>query len=190
MSFYDEPSNVDKYIEMCKDYDGSNIYDVLQRYLNKGKSVLELGTGPGFDIPFLSKHYQVTGSDFSKEFLSRCIKKFPKINFLNINASNININEKFNCIYSNKVLHHLTESELSSSLLAQTKILSPNGIIAHSFWLGEEDQMMEGLLFSYYRKEHLIALISDQYEILTTMSYQEFEKDDSLFIIAKVKSIT
>lgn len=188
MSFYEDKENVDKYIEMCKDYDGSNIYELLKKTLKEGKSVLELGTGPGFDIPFLKKHYQVTGSDFSDEFLVRCKEKYPHINFVKIDAKNIDINEKFDCIYSNKVLHHLTKDELSSSLSAQAGLLSSDGMIAHSFWMGEEDQVMEGLLFTYYRKEVLLGIISENFEVVTTLSYQEFEKDDSLFVIAKLRS--
>ena len=187
MSFYEDSESVDKYIEMCKDYDGSNIYKLLEKYLKEGKSVLELGTGPGFDIPFLKKHYQVTGSDFSEEFLMRCKDKFPDINFIKADAKNIDINEKFDCVYSNKVLHHLTKDEFSLSLLAQAGILSPDGIIAHSFWLGEEDQVMEELLFTYYCKEDLLDIISENFEVLTTMCYPEFEEDDSIFVIAQLK---
>lgn len=80
----------------------------------------------------------------------------------------------------------MTQDELSLSLSIQACALSPGGIIAHSFWLGEEDQVMEGLLFTYYRKERLLDIISDKFEVLTTMSYQEFEEDDSLFVIAQL----
>ena len=74
-------------------------------------------------------------------------------------------------------------------LLAQVGVLSPDsdGIIAHSFWIGEEDQVMEGLLFTYYRKERLLQIISENFEVLSTMSYQEFEEDDSLFVIAQLR---
>ena len=76
MGLYDNAENVDKYIEMCRDYDGSNLYKVLKDHMKEGSSLLELGSGPGFDIAFLKEHYQVTGSDFSDEFLIRCRKKF------------------------------------------------------------------------------------------------------------------
>lgn len=189
MSFYEDKANVDKYIELCKDYDGSNIYERLKQHLKEGKSVLELGTGPGFDIPFLNEHYHVTGSDFSDEFLVRCKEKYPDINFIKIDARNIDTSTEYDCIYSNKVLHHLTRGELSSSLLAQAGILSPGGMIAHSFWLGEEDQNMEGLLFSYYRKEELLGILSKNFDVVATLSYREFEEGDSLFVVAKVKAV-
>ena len=40
MSFYDDPENVKKYIEMCNDYDGSNIYEALSRHLPKRSTLL------------------------------------------------------------------------------------------------------------------------------------------------------
>lgn len=187
MSFYEKAENVDEYIDMCKDYDGSNLYEVLQKHLAQGKTVLELGTGPGFDLPFLSAHYHVTGSDFSDEFLSRCKEKFKLLDFLKLDAKNLELNKKFDCIYSNKVLHHLTEQELSLSLLSQAGVLSTDGIIAHSFWMGDENQTMEGLLFTYYRKAALLTIIAENFDVITTLSYQEFEADDSLFVIAKLR---
>ena len=60
-------------------------------------------------------------------------------------------------------------------------------MIAHSFWIGEENQEIDGMLFTYYLVEDLISLISLNYDVLTTLSYQEFEDSDSLFVIAKVK---
>ena len=187
MGFYDNSENVDKYIEMCEDYDGSNIYEMIENHLDEGKTVLELGSGPGFDIAFLRERYQVTGSDLSDEFLARCRKKFPDVTFLKIDAMNINVSEKYDCIYSNKVLHHLTEDELAKSLVEQIKSLSEGGVIAHSFWIGEESMEMNGMLFTYYRKDHLLKIISKHFTIVSTMSYQEFEEGDSLFVIAQLK---
>lgn len=190
MSFYEDPKNVDDYIKMCEEYDGSNLYALLQQYLPEGKTLLELGSGPGFDMPFLIDHYQVTGSDYSREFLTRCKQKFPSTPFLTIDAKDIKVATAFDCIYSNKVLHHLTEPELTQSLSAQKNALTPAGLIAHSFWIGNENKEMEGLLLTYYRKEHLLSLLREDFEILTSLSYQEFETGDSLFVIARCKNNT
>jgi len=188
MGFYDESNNVDRYIDMCADYDGSHLYEALKKQLKEGSSVLELGTGPGFDIPFLKSHYQVTGSDLSHEFLKRCQTTYPDLNFIKLDALNMDISSAFNCIYSNKVLHHLTENELKQSLTAQAKRLNKDGLIAHAFWIGDEDKEMEGLLFTYYQQEQLLDIISQDYEVLSTLSYGEFEDGDSLFVIAKLRS--
>jgi len=188
MSFYDDPENIKKYIQMCENYDGSNIYQSLSKSLPEKSTLLELGSGAGLDIENLKNNYSVTGSDLSEEFLNICRDKYPEVPFLKLNALQLEVSEKYNCIFSNKVLHHLTEKELKQSLDQQAKILSTNGLIAHSFWLGKEDKEMYGLLFTYYNKGHLLSIISKSFEVLSTLSYKELEDDDSLFVIAKIKS--
>lgn len=187
MNFYDDPENVKKYINMCQDYDGDVIYQSLSKCLTEKSSLLEIGSGAGLDVEYLKKHYSVTGSDLSDEFLKICKTKHPEITFLKLNALKLELENKFNCIYSNKVLHHLTPTELAQSLKQQMKTLTPNGLVAHSFWLGEENKEMNGLLFTYYNKEHLLSIISESFEVLSTLSYKEFEEDDSLFVIARLK---
>ena len=187
MGFYDISENVDEYIKMCSEYDGSHIYQELQKYLQDGKDVLELGSGPGLDIQFLGQHYKVTGSDLSKEFISRLKRKYPNIPFLKIDAINIKVKNKYDCIYSNKVLHHLKKEELNSSLLSQSKILNSKGIIAHTFWIGDESEEIEGLLFTYYRREEIEEIISNNFKLISVVSYKEFEESDSLLIIAEKK---
>ena len=162
-------------------------YQALSEHLPVNSSLLELGSGAGLDLEYLKKHYSVTGSDLSDEFLKICKKKNPEISFLKLNALKLDLNDKYNCIYSNKVLHHLTEEELKQSLEQQAKFLSSNGLIAHSFWLGEENKEMSGLLFTYYNKQHLLGIISESFEILSTLSYAEFEEDDSLLVIARLE---
>lgn len=188
MSFYDDPENIKKYIQMCENYDGSNIYQSLSKSLPENSTLLELGSGAGLDIENLKNNYSVTGSDLSEEFLNICRDKCPEVPFLKLNALQLEVSEKYNCIFSNKVLHHLTENELKQSLDQQAKILSTNGLIAHSFWLGKENKEMYGLLFTYYSKDHLLSIISESYDVLSALSYKELEDDDSLFVIAKVKS--
>lgn len=190
MNFYNDLASVKSYIEMCEDYDGSNIYQVLRQHLPENSTLLELGSGPGLDIEYLKKVYSVTGSDLSEEFLKVCKQRHPEISFLKLNALTLELAEKFDCIYSNKVLHHLTEEELKESLEKQVKILSPKGLVAHSFWLGEENQEMNGMLFTYYKKENLLRIISEYFEILSTLNYEEFEDNDSLFVVARLKTIT
>jgi len=188
MNFYDDPENVKKYIQLCKDYDGNNIYQSLSKHLTVKSTLLELGSGAGFDVEYLKKNYSVTGSDLSDEFLKLCKNKHPEIQFLKLNALKLEVDKKFNCIYSNKVLHHLTEKALIQSLEQQVKMLTLNGLIAHSFWLGEESQEINGLLFTYYKKEHLLSIISESFEILSTLVYKELDEGDSLFVIAKLKA--
>ena len=185
MSFYDSSENVDKYIEMCKGYDGSNLHELLSRHIKNQSSLLELGCGAGNDIAVFKKNYKVTGSDNSLEFLNRCKLKYPGVDFVQLDAVELDINKSFNCIFSNKVLHHLSEAELRESLKKQSNLLSNNGVIAHSFWLGDGCEEMHGLRFNYYSKKQIVSIVSEYFNIIDTLNYQEFEESDSLFIVAQ-----
>jgi cyclopropane fatty-acyl-phospholipid synthase-like methyltransferase len=170
---------------MCENYDGNEIYKVLYNRLYENSTILELGCGPGNDINHLQKKFNVTGSDLSDEFLRRCKKKFSQLSFIKLDAITINTRSVFECIYSNKVLHHLTNEDLGKSLKRQQSVIIPNGIFAHTFWLGDKDLIMEGMLFVFHNEVKLLHLISKYFTILETYEYKEFEDGESIFIVAK-----
>ncbi len=185
MKFYNDPAKVDEYEKMCAEYNGEELYKVLAKHLKKEATLLELGCGPGNDVANLRKEYAVTGSDLSDEFLQRCRKRFTDLPFMKLDAVSINTEQTFDCIFSNKVLHHLTVDALEKSLLRQKEVLKPNGIFAHTFWIGDKEFTMEGMLFIFHNREKLLSLIAEHFTILEAYDYQEFEAGDSIFIIAK-----
>lgn len=185
MNFYNNPEKVDEYEKMCEEYDGSELYEVLTNHLKEKSTLLELGSGPGNDIGYLKERYSVTGSDLSDEFISRNKKRHKEIPFAKLDAVSIDTNEKFDCLFSNKVLHHLTSKKLEKSLIRQQKVISPNGLFAHTFWLGDKEFSMEGMLFVFHNRESLVNLISKYFTIKELYDYKEFEEGDSIFILAK-----
>lgn len=148
---------------------------------------MELGTGPGTDWNILKKDYQVTGSDYSIEFLSHLETAHPNHHFLQLDASTIDTPKKFDGIYSNKVLHHLNDNELQQSIQRQWEVLNPEGIICHSFWQGEGSERFKGLFVNYHSKQALKTFFQDSFEILTLESYAEFEEGDSLQLLGRKK---
>ncbi len=185
--YYSNKDDVEKYIEMAKGYDGKDLINILVKYLNKGSSVLELGTGPGVDLKILAQYFDVTGSDYSKPFLENLAKIEPKAKILQLDAKTIDTKDRFDCIYSNKVLHHLSTDDLKQSLIRQTCVLNKEGIVAHSFWKGEGEQYYGNTRFVYYNKEDLERIFSPYYNILYMEYSKDIEGDDSIFVIAKAK---
>ena len=177
--------SVDLYIEISEGIDGKGIITELQKWLPEGSSVLELGMGEGKDLVILSKHFKVTGSDFSPIFLDRFKKDHPDFSLENIDARAIRSSVRFDCIYSNKVLHHLSLDELKTSLNSQAENLNSKGIICHSFWAGEGQTEEKGLIFSHYLKQDLESIVREHFHVLHCESYMEFGKDDSVLLIAK-----
>ncbi|MGI9566053.1 MAG: class I SAM-dependent methyltransferase [Nitrosopumilus sp.] len=131
----------------------------------------------------LGKNFTVTGSDNSQVFLDRYKRQNPKADLLKLDAVTLSTDRTFDCIYSNKVLHHLTRKELRKSFQRQTEILNPNGIVFHSFWKGNKDENYDGLLFTKYQIDGLKERIGDNFDILAINPDTEIEKDDSIYVM-------
>ncbi|MDA0992179.1 MAG: class I SAM-dependent methyltransferase [Proteobacteria bacterium] len=185
MGFYDNPDSVDKYEKMCEGYDGTQIFDVLARHLGPGQSLLEIGCGPGNDIASLKGPYDVVGSDNSEEFLKRCREKHPDVEFVHLDAISLDIQRRFDCVYSNKVLHHLSIEDLILSFKRQSVVIAEDGLFAHTFWIGDQEFEESGLYFKFHNRDELLALIGEYFEIVHVLDYKEFDDDDSLFVVAK-----
>lgn len=189
MGYFDYQKNVQDYIKMVDGFDGSELIKELKRHLKDGSTVLELGMGPGKDLDILKKSYQVTGSDNSEVFVDLYKKKNPDSNIMLLDAVTMKTKRKFDCIYSNKVLHHLTKSELDISFQNQLNILNDDGVLFHSFWYGDKEEYFKGLRFVYYTEASVKEIISDSWEVLEFKRYKELEKDDSFFIVLKKRDI-
>lgn len=185
MSYYDNPQNVASYIKMAEGYDGQVLIDVLKRYLSSGKTVLELGMGPGKDLALLADSFVVTGSDSSPIFVDRYRQQHPDSDVMQLDAVKMNTDRQFDAIYSNKVLYHLTRDELQRSFEQQAQVLKPHGLALHSFWYGDQSEEAHGLHFEYYTEESLANTIGHEFEWLESVRYAEMEEDDSFYIVLR-----
>jgi len=186
-NYYNTKESVDEYIKLAKDVNGAQLIEKLKKILNSGSLVLEMGSGPGSDWKILSGHYRVIGSDNSTEFLNRLIIDNPNGEFVNLDAITLTTDKKFDGIYSNKVLHHLKDKELESSIIRQYKILHHNGIICHSFWKGTGTEIHKGIFVNYHTDSDLKNIFDKYFDILILEEYKEFEDNDSILLIGKKK---
>ncbi|MEX0854671.1 MAG: class I SAM-dependent methyltransferase [Nitrosopumilaceae archaeon] len=185
MGYYDTKKGIEEYIKRSKDWDGTKLIKILKKYLPKKSTLLELGIGPGRDFDILKKTYTVTGSDSSQVFLDRYKKNNKNADLLQLDAVTIPIDRKFDCIYSNKVLHHLTKTELKKSFTRQKEILNQNGIAFHCFWKGDKVEKKRGLLFMYYEIDVLKKIIGNNFDVMKIKAFTEMEKDDSIYVVLK-----
>lgn len=183
--YYKTKESVEEYIRLAEGHSGTDLIDQLKGFLAAGSTLLEIGSGPGTDWEILSKDYQVVGSDNSNEFIQRLQSKYPTGKFLELDASSLAVNEVFDGIYSNKVLHHLTDEELRASIERQHTILKPGGIICHSFWEGEGTEVFKGLFVNYQSEATIRQFLEPLFEILVMSPYPEFEDGDSLLVIGR-----
>lgn len=187
-NYYKTKESVEEYIRLAKDVSGKDLIEKLKKLLPTQSTLLELGTGPGTDWNILSQDYTVVGSDNSQEFLSHLHSSNPSGRFIELDAITLNIEEQFDGLYANKVLHHLKDDELTRSIERQYDILNPEGVICHSFWRGEGSEIFKGLYVNYQTEETLRTYFEQYFEILVLDRYAEFEEADSLLLIGKKKS--
>jgi cyclopropane fatty-acyl-phospholipid synthase-like methyltransferase len=185
MGYFDDEKNVKGYIEMVERYDGSELIDVLLKHLGKGSSLLELGMGPGKDLDILAENYKVTGSDLSQVFIEIYRKDHPEADVMLLDAVKVDTDRKFDCIYSNKVLHHLKREELKESFRNQLAGLNEGGLLFHTFWRGDKEEMMHDLRFVYYNAKTIMEAVGEGYILVEMTSYTEAEDNDSFHLILK-----
>lgn len=185
MGFYDDAKSVEHYIKMCEAFDNDWVIGKLQTFLKPGSSLIELGMGPGNDLNRLKELYQVLGTDKSKVFLERYHKAYPKVPVMELDAVHPDLSQTFDCVYSNKVLQHLTEEAFMESIENQCRLLNTGGILFHTLWYGEGEQRCGELLFRNYTETSLVTAFQQFYEVVHYERYMEAEEMDSILIVCR-----
>ncbi len=185
--YYHTKESVEEYIKLAEGVNGGELIARLKQFLPAQASLLEIGTGPGTDWKILKKDYEVVGSDNSKKFLEHLTTQNPTGRFIELDAITLNTDEKFDGVYSNKVLHHLTDDELAKSIERQAEVLNTKGIICHSFWKGEGTEEFKGMFVNYHTESSLKELFEKHFDVLVLEPYEEFEAGDSLLLIGRKK---
>lgn len=108
---------------------------------------------------------------------------------MQLDAVTIDINETFDCIYSNKVLMHLSRDEFRKSLHHQSEKLNTNGILFFSLWYGNSSENYDGLLFNYYTEESILPYLPKSLLIEAIKRYTEEEENDSLYVVLRKADI-
>lgn len=187
MGFYDSAENVEKYVAMAEGYDGKELIEQMGSLLPDGSSILEIGMGPGVDLDILVQRYQATGSDNSEVFLDRYRRRHPGAQLLHLDAVTLETDQRFDAIFSNKVLHHLGDADRRLSFQRQAAILNPRGYAFHSFWYGDEVEEFEGMMFYQATEASIKTFVGESFEVLEIRRYTEMEPDDSLFAILRLR---
>lgn len=186
MDFFESEKNVNAYIKMTDKNAGKHLLSELQQHLSPGSTVLELGMGPGNDFKLLRQTYVCAGSDKSSVFVERFLKAEPGADILVLDALTIQTSRTFDCIFSNKVLIHLPKDELTASIERQSAVLNKNGIVFHTFWIGEKSETIQNLFFQYYSLKELKTLFEKHFQIIKSEIYTEIEKNDSCYLIGRI----
>ena len=185
MGFFDSEHNVDAYVRMAEGYDGRELVAVLERHLPSGSTVLEIGMGPGKDLRWLGRRFRPTGSDRSSIFVDRVRAADASADVLSLDAITLETDRRFDAMYSNKVLHHLTPDELARSLRAQHRLLTPNGLALHGLWHGHRLEVHQGERCQYYTAQTFADQVGGLFEVVESGMYAEMAENDSLYVVLR-----
>ena len=184
--FYHDTENAQAYAEMCEGYDASVQLKILDAVLEQGSSILELGSGPGNDFALLIRRYEATASDYSPAFLSMLADRFPHHPAKMIDVRTPEMDQTFDAVYSNKVLHHLTHVELAQSFAYQSRLLKPGGFAFHLIW--QELEAPEdgfGMTWQARNAPDMEAAMEPHFETVKIVEFGEFKDGDSLAVLAR-----
>lgn len=185
MGLYETQAEVEAYIAKAEGHNGRAHIDALIEIVPGRSKVLELGMGPGVDLDMLDEIYEVVGTDASRRFLRRYRRSHPDVALVHTDAVSIEVDQTFDAIYSNKVLHHLTTEELGLSLGRQAQVVRPGGILLHGIWVGDYSEEIEGVHCQYYTCETFAAVVPPELELISCEPYGELDEDDSLRIMLR-----
>lgn len=161
----------------------SYVIDEFKSRVSHEKKVLEIGSGIGKDYQILKETYDITGSDYSDSFLNTLKKKFDGDKFLKLNAVTMEVDSKYDVIYSNKVLHHLLPDQLEESFRKQYEILSDGGILFHTMWKGDKKITDPNKLYDIAYEKDDIERIKGKFRKVDFIVYKELKEADSFITI-------
>lgn len=173
------------YSLMMKFSKNTFVINEFKSRISNEKKVLEIGSGTGKDYQILRETYDITGSDYSDAFLKMLSKKFKHDEFLKVNALTMDVSDKYDVIYSNKVLHHLLPEQLELSFRKQYDILNDGGILFHTMWKGDNKVTKSNRIHDIAYNEDDIEKLKGKFRIVDFKVYKEQKDEDSFIVILK-----
>lgn len=95
--------------------------------IDKARSVLDLGCGPGTNAPYFSRSHYV-GVDFNLDYVAYARKRF-KGQFIAGDVCNLCLSSeaKFDFILLNSLMHHIHDDGVCAALEGLLSLLTPDG---------------------------------------------------------------
>jgi 2-polyprenyl-3-methyl-5-hydroxy-6-metoxy-1,4-benzoquinol methylase len=173
LEYYEK--NFDKLVDRYEKANLDFIHNIILNNTKKEDFILELGFGSGRELNFLFKngYKNLYGIDGSEKFVDFVRQRFKSDNFKVSILPEINIDKKFDFIYSIAVIMHLPVSSYEKLMKNISDRLKPGGRVFISFSLGKRDdrerdfyEVDENLLENIFKKHNIYR----QNEIITTDS--------------------
>lgn len=127
VSYYDD--HAEEYFRSTVNIDFSNTCDKFLSFLNPGDKIIDLGAGSGRDLAyFMNKGFEVDGIDASSE-MCRLATLYLGKDIICQRIQDWNPKEKYNGIWANASLLHISQDEVECFLTKVDQFLTRNGIL-------------------------------------------------------------
>lgn len=103
--------------------------DEFMTYVPSG-SVLDIGSGPGFDIAYLAQKYETTGIELVEEFCKLAERESPTSKIICGDVISIDLpKESYDGIWSRDALHHIPAVDQDKTFQRMADALKPGGVL-------------------------------------------------------------
>jgi trans-aconitate methyltransferase len=130
-------------------YDNSVLLDLVKSYEGTHKTVLDLGSGTGQNVP-LPETFRYHGVDISEIAIAAARKAArPNATFEVADVAEYTTTEKYDIIMLREVLYYLPAAAQRSLLARMPEMLNPDGIVITQIWsvdaYRDQIEMIRGL---------------------------------------------
>ena len=157
-------TNADRYSEVTRKADMSDIYKRFEKNLKPGCRILDLGCGSGRDSKyFLDKGYKVVSLDAS-EAMCRKTQELTGKAAVHMRIEDMNYENEFDAVWACASLLHVAKSDMHKILEKAMKALKVGGVLYASWKYGKSEQTRnDGRTFANYTEARvcdMVALVS------------------------------